>query len=135
MAEFTEEDVKQIVSAANKLEKYLRKHPRYLEEVDLSGSAGTNTKAWDRVKTGRLLHITHMSAYDATSSPTRIRLGYNNVRRDVYPKIQPAPLTYETVEFNGELLLREGMYPQVVWDGVTSGDDLYAIVLGWWEEL
>lgn len=113
----------------------MERYPYYEEVVDLSGDAGTNTKTWDRVKAGWQLTITHMSAFDATSAPTRIKLGFNNGRVDVYPKIQPAPLTYETVEFNGEIILREGMYPKVVWDGVTSGDDLYALVLGYWEKL
>lgn len=135
MAEFSEEDIRQLVSAAKELERSLKIQPRYFEDINLSGDAGTNTWIEERVEPHWLLHVTHMSAYDATSSPTRIRLGFNNGRHDVYPKIQPAPLTYETVEFNGELLLREGMYPKIVWDGVTSGDDLYAIVLGWWEKV
>ena len=132
MAEFTEEQIKQVVRAAEELERTLKVYLRYDEEINLSGKDGTNIKEWDRVERGRLLRITHISAYDETSSPTRIRLGYWNRTRYVWVKTGPAPLTSESVEFNGEIPLTEGMCPAVQWDGVTVDDDLYAFAVGYW---
>ena len=132
MAELTQEQLELITRAAGALDMAFRRYLRYEEEIELTGDAGDNTKEWPRVKGDRILVITHMSAYDAISAPTFIRLGHWNRTRFVWARIVPAPLVLETVEFNGELVLQEGMWPVVQWNGVTANDDLYALVEGYW---
>lgn len=130
--ELTQEQLEMIVKVAGALETSLRKYLRYEEEIELIADAGDNTREWDRVKGNRILVITHMSAYDVNSACTYIRLGYWNRSRYVWSRIVPAPLVLETVEFNGELYLQEGMWPVVQWNGATANDDLYALVQGYW---
>ena len=132
MAEFTEEQIRQIVKAAEGTELALQRYLRYDEEFKLTADAGANTFDGERVKVARILVITHMSAYDANSACTYIRLGYWNRSRYVWIRIVPAPLVLETVEFNGELGLQEGMWPAIRWDGAAADDDIHGLVSGYW---
>ena len=132
MAEFTEEQIKQIAGVAKALDAALRRYERFEEPFELTASAGDNTFEGQRVKAGRILVITHISAYDVNNAPTYIRLGYWNRTRFAWPRIVPAPLVLETVEFNGELYLQEGMWPAIQFNGATANDDLYALVEGYW---
>ena len=132
MAEFTAQQINEIVQTAKMLDQAVRRYQRYEELVDLDAGAGVNTANFSRVGTDRILVITHMSAYDVNNAPTYIRLGFFNRTRNVWPRIEPAPLVLETVEFNGELTLQEDMWPVVQWDGCTLHDDLHALVEGYW---
>jgi len=130
--ELTQAQLEIITKGAAALDMAFRRYLRYEEEIELTGATGDNTKEWARVGTNRLLVITHMSAYDVNNACTYIRLGFWNRTRHVWHRIVPAPLVLETVEFNGEMVLQEGMWPVVQWNGVTDGDDLYALVEGYW---
>ena len=132
MAEFTEEQIKQIVESAKMLDQSLRRYLRHEEPLELTADAGDNTFTYSRVVTDRILVITHMSAYNVNSACTYIRLGYWNRARNVWLKIEPAPLVLETVEFNGELILTEDMWPVIQFNGATANDDLHALVQGYW---
>jgi len=132
MAELTQEQIKVIVESARMLDQAVRRYQRYEESIDLDATAGVNTATFSRVGTDRILVITHISAYNAISACTYIRLGFFNRTRNVWPRIEPAPLVLETVEFNGELTLQEDMWPVVQWDGAALHDDLHALVEGYW---
>jgi len=130
--EFTEEQIKTIMVAAGGIDLALQRHLRYDEELELTAGAGDNTFDGGRVAVARILVITHMSAYNAVSACTYLRLGYWNRTRYVWIRIVPAPLVLETVEFNGELGLQEGMWPAIQWNGATANDDLHGLVSGYW---
>ncbi len=132
MAELSQEQLELMVKAAGSLDMALRRYLRYEEEIELTATAGDNTKEWARVGTNRVLVVTHMSAYDADNACTYIRLGFWNRTRYVWARIVPAPLVLETVEFNGELVLQEGMWPVIQWNNATGDDDLHALVEGYW---
>lgn len=100
------------------------------EEINLAATAGTNDLKFDRVQPGRIQVITDFAAFDDTSSPTRVRLGYYNGHREQWHQGVPAPLTSEAVRFSGQLVLFEGQYPIARFEGATSGDDLYAFING-----
>lgn len=117
---------------ARAIDAALRRYERYEEPFSLVADAGTNTFDGSRVKSDRILVITHMSGYDATNAPTYGRLGFWNRSRYVWAVIEPAPLVLETVEFNGELYLQEGMWPAIQCNGATAGDDLYGLIEGYW---
>jgi len=102
------------------------------DDVNMSAATGTNDLKFEQVKAGRKFVMTHLSGYDDTSSPTKLRVGYWNDHRLNWLKTIPAPLISETVEYNGRVYLREGMYPIVRFEGATSGDDLYATLNGYW---
>ncbi len=130
--EFTEAQIKDVVKTAKLLDSALTRYLRHEESLDLTADAGTNIYGGSQVKPNRILVITHMWAYDATSAPTYIRLGYWNRTRNVWVKIEPAPLVLETVQFIGEMYLQEGMYPLLEVNGATAGDDLHGGVHGYW---
>jgi len=132
MAELTEEQIAQIVKAAALITQSLDESMRADDEINLAAADGTNDLKFERVKPGRLLVLEHLSGYDDTSSPARIRVGYWNGHRLNWLKTQPAPITSETVGHNGRVLLREGMYPIVRVEGATSEDDIYAALNGYW---
>uniref|UniRef100_A0A6H1ZUM3 Uncharacterized protein n=1 Tax=viral metagenome TaxID=1070528 RepID=A0A6H1ZUM3_9ZZZZ len=132
MAAFTEVQIKELMNTARMLDQAVRRYQRYEESVELDADAGVNVYPFSRVGTDRILVITHMSAYNAISACTYIRLGFFNRTRNVWPRIEPAPLVLETVEFNGELTLQEDMWPVVQFDGATLHDDLHILVEGYW---
>ena len=132
MDEIEQGKLDQLVIASQVLDAALRRFERYEEPFTLIAGAGTNTFEGARVKGNRILVITHMSGYDATNAPTYGRLGFWNRTRNVWVVIRPAPLVLETVEFNGELYLQEGMWPVIQFNGATAGDDLYGLVEGYW---
>lgn len=132
MSEFTEEQIKEIVEAANALDQSLRRYQSVQESYDLTADAGDNTVDGIRVKGDRLLIVTNMWAYDATSAPTYIRLGFWNRTRYVWIRIEPAPLVLETVEFHGMLVLSEGMWPAFQGNGITLNDDVHGGLMGYW---
>ena len=132
MAEFIEEQIKQIVGPAKALDAALRRYERMELPFSLVATVTTHNFVGKAVDTNRLLVITHMSAYNLTSACTYIRLGYWDRSKLVWVKIEPAPLVLETVDFNGELYLQEGMWPVIQCNGATAGDDLYGLVEGYW---
>ena len=132
MAELTDEQLRDIVATAKKLDISLTRLLRHEEPWTFTGDAGTNTYDFGRVGPNRILVITHMSAYDAQNAPTYIRLGYWNRTRYVWVHIEPAPLVLETVEFNGELVITEDMWPAIQFNGVSQADDLSGIIQGYW---
>ena len=132
MAEFTEKQIKELVEAANAIDESLRRLQSVQESYDLTADAGDNTVDGLRVKQGRLVVITNMWAYDATSAPTYIRIGFWNRTRYVWIHIEPAPLVLETVEFHGMLVLSEGMWPAFQGNGITENDDVHGGLMGYW---
>ena len=102
------------------------------DEVKMVAAGTTDDLKFEQVKAGRLLVINHLSGYDDTSAPTRIRVGYWNGHRLNWLKTVPAPIASETVEHNGRVMLREGMYPIIRIEGATDEDDLYATLNGYW---
>lgn len=118
--------------AAELIIRTLDESMRVDDELNMVASSGTNDLKFEQIKPGRELMLQHLSGYDDTSAPTRIRVGYWNGHRLNWLNTQPAPLTTEVVGYNGSLRLREGMYPIVRFEGATSGDDLYAALNGYW---
>lgn len=135
MAEFTLEQIKEIMAIARGVDESLRRYLRHEEPLELTAAAGDNTFNFSRVGTNRILVITHMSAYNVNSACTYIRLGYFNRARNVWVKIEPAPLVLETVDFNGELVLTEDMWPVIQFNTAQADDDLHAVVQGYWVKI
>lgn len=132
MIELSQDQLATIVKVAGALDSALRRYERHEEPFSLIATVTTHTFTGKPVKGNRILVITHMSAYNLTSACTYIRLGYWNRTRNVWPKIEPAPLVLETVDFNGELYLQEGMWPVIQFNGTVAGDDIFGIVQGYW---
>lgn len=121
-----------MTKAAGALDAALRRYERYEEPLEITVQGGQVNFDGKRVGNNRLLVITHMSAYDLDSAATYIRLGYWDRSRYIWVKVVPAPLVLETVEFNGELYLGEGMWPAIQFDGTTGDDDLFGLFQGYW---
>ncbi len=132
MAELTEEQIKEVVKAAELIVQSLDESMRADDELNMAADDGTNDLKFEQIKAGRLLILEHLSGYDDTSAPTRIRVGYFNGHRLNWLNTQPAPIASETIGYSARVLLREGMYPIVRFEGATSGDDLYAALNGYW---
>lgn len=130
--ELTEEQIKTLVKAADLITQSLDDSMRADDEIELDAADGTNDLKFEQIKAGRLLVLEHLSGYDDVSSPTRIRVGYWNGHRLNWLNTQPAPLISETVGHSARVLLREGMYPIVRFEGATALDDLYATLNGYW---
>lgn len=122
------EEISRIIDLWGRL---LEMRPLSTTELNLSAGAGTNDLEFDRVKPGRVFIVYDFAAWDDTSSPTRIRLGFYNGRRNQWHRNQPAPIISESVYLSGPLILWEGMYMVARIEGATSGDDLYATVNGY----
>ncbi len=118
--------------AAELIVRALDESMRVDDEVNMVADSGTNNLKFETVKTGRELVLHHLSGYDDTSSPTRIRVGYWNGHGYNWLATQPAPLVSESVGISVGVHLREGMYPIIRFEGATSGDDLYASLNGYW---
>lgn len=127
-----QDDIAAIARVAESLDVSIRRLQSVQESYDLTADAGDNTVDGLRVKQGRLVIVTNMWAYDATSAPTYIRLGFWNRTRYVWVRIEPAPLVLETVEFHGMLVLSEGMWPAFQGNGITANDDLHGGLMGYW---
>lgn len=132
MAEFTEKQILEVLEAARQLERVLDRSMRADDTKDLEAGGTTDDLEFETVKPGRELVINHLSGYDNTSSPTRVRVGYFNGHSFNWLETQPAPLVSETVAVRGEIRLREGMYAIVRFEGATQYDDLYASLNGYW---
>lgn len=132
MRELTQDELEAIIKTARALDAAVRRYERYEDHFSLVATVTTHDFNGARVKGNRILVITHMSASDGTSACTYIRLGYWNRTRDVWVRIVPAPLVLETVEFNGELYLQEGMWPRIQFNGTGAGDDIFGLVEGYW---
>ena len=130
MADFSQDQVDRLDRAAKLAIRALENYMLEDQEINLDADAGTNDLSFDAVRAGRVLVLEHLSGYNNTSSPTRIRLGYYNGHGFTWFKGTPAPIASETVEHNGRLLLRAGMYPVVRFEGCTALDDLYAMING-----
>lgn len=117
--------------AAELIVRHLDQSNRVEDEINLTADSGTNDLKFTRVEQARTLNLDHLSGYNDTSSPTRIRVGYWNGHRLNWLKTQPAPLISETVSFDGVVRLGRGMYPIIRFEGCTSGDDLHAALNGY----
>lgn len=133
--ELTEGQVKTIEKAAELIVQELDESFRIEDQTNMIAGAGPNDLTFGQIDPGRLMVVTHLSGYNDTSACTRIRVGYYNRHRLVWIRTVPAPLTTETVEFNGRIRLYEGMYPVVRFEGCTPDDDIYATLNGYWIEL
>lgn len=132
MAEFTEEQIKEVVESLEDLVLSERRYQRYEESFDFHADAGDNTVNGSPVKPDRILVVTNMWAYDENNAPTYIRLGYWNRTRYVWFHIVAAPAALVTVEFHGVLHLQEGMWPAIQGNGLTADDDIFGGALGYW---
>ncbi len=130
--ELTEEQIKAVVKAAELIVQSLDDSMRADDELNMDAADATNDLKFEQIKAGRLLIMEHLSGYDDTSAPTRIRVGYWNGHRLNWLNTQPAPIISETVGHSARVLLREGMYPIVRFEGPTEHDDLYATLNGYW---
>uniref|UniRef100_A0A6M3XS80 Uncharacterized protein n=1 Tax=viral metagenome TaxID=1070528 RepID=A0A6M3XS80_9ZZZZ len=99
--------------------------------TDLAASTGTNTKDFTTVHPRRLRVITHVAAVNNISSCTFIILRHIDGGQTAIDKTGVAPLIGETVNWDGFMILGEGDYTEVEWQGCTSGDDIYAVVSGY----
>lgn len=132
MAEWTEEEKKAALEALTLLTRALDESMRADSAINLAAASGTNDLVFEQVKPGRVLIVEYLSAWDDTSGATRIRLGYRHMATDYWVKTVPAPLTTESVNLDSPLRLREGMAPIARIEGATSGDDIYANLIGYW---
>lgn len=130
--ELTEEQIAKIIKATELITQSLDESMRADDGVNMSADDGTNDLKFEQIKAGRLMVLEHLSGYDDTSAPTRIRVGYWNGHRLNWLNTQPAPIASETVGYSARVLLREGMYPIVRFEGATALDDLYAALNGYW---
>jgi len=129
--ELTEEQIKAIVLAAKKV--LTGENIQVYEEIykDTEGAVTSRTKDFTKCPAGKIRVITHIAALDVTSAPSHIKLCHQNGGELAIDKVAIAPLTGETCNWDGFYILGEGDYAEVVWLGVTSGDDLYAVISGY----
>jgi len=129
--EFTKEQIKTLVRAAEI--GLAGERVQVYEEIfsDLVGGAGTNTKDFTRCESGKIRVITHMAALNAVTSCTFIKLCHQNGGQTGIDKVSAAPIIGETVNWDGFMILGEGDYASVLWLGCSNGDDLYAVVSGY----
>ena len=129
--ELTEEEIKVIVEAAKK--GLTGDDVQIYEEIykDTSGAVTTRIKDFTKCPIGKIRVITHIAALDATSSPTYIKLCHQNGGELAIDKVGVAPPTGETVNWDGFFIIGELDYAEVIWLGITSGDDLYAVISGY----
>ena len=102
------------------------------EEIyrNLAAASGTNTKDFTVVEPKRIRVITHIAALNATRSNTFIKLCHVSHGATAIDKVGVAPLTGETVNWDGFYILGGGDYAQVLWLVCSSGDDIYATIAG-----
>jgi len=129
--ELTEKQIEAIVGAAEKV--LTGDKVQVYEEIykDVDGAVTSRTKNFEDCPAGKVRVITHVAALDNTSSPTSIKFQHTNGGQTSIDKTGIAPLTGETVNWDGAFILTEGDNVSVLWAGVTSGDDLYAVVSGY----
>lgn len=129
--ELTEKQIEAIVGAAKKV--LTGENILLYEEIykDVDGAVTSRTKDFTDCPSGRIRVITHIAALDNTSSPTSIKFQHTNGGQTAIDKTGIAPLTGETLNWGGFYILTEGDKVSVLWAGVTSGDDLYAVVSGY----
>lgn len=132
MAEFREDEVKQVVRAAKLIERNLDISMRADDRINMAALVGVNDLVFQTVDDGRMLIIEHLSGENRISACTRIRLGYWNGFAFDWLRTVVAPLVTETVEHNSPLRLREGMWPVVRFEGCVAGDDIFASLNGYY---
>lgn len=129
--ELTEEQIKTLVRAAEiglagaRVQVY--------EEIwsTTVATVGTNTKDFTRCDPDKIRVITHMAALNSVSACTFIKLRHVNGGQTATDKVGVAPLTGETINWDGFMILGESDYAKVQWLGCTDGDDLDAVVSGY----
>lgn len=129
--ELTEKQIETLLKAAETVLGGARVQEYHEIFSDLAADAGTNTKDFSRVDSTRLRVITHIAALNSVTSCTFIKLCHIDGGQTGIDKVGVAPLTGETVNWDGFMILGEGDYSQVLWLGCSSGDDLYAVVSGY----
>lgn len=82
------------------------------------------------LKPGWIYTITNIVAYVIGSSVTQAAIGYESAARFWIMKKRSAQDPYETVEYVGELCLKEGDVIRVDFTNTTAGDDLYVFING-----
>lgn len=96
------------------------------DELELSASAGTNDLKFKKVKAQWELEIHHLSGYNDTSICSLIRVGYWNGHRYEWIISMAYPFISETVGFHSLMIIGEGMYPIIRFEGCANGDDIFA---------
>jgi len=132
MAEFTEEQVKDIMEVVELHRLHFDRSFRADDSLDMDADDGTNDLVFETVKYNRVLVLEHLSGFNNISACTRIRVGYYNGHRLNWLVTQPAPLVTETVAFDGLVYLRAQMYAIVRFEGCTEHDDIFASLNGYW---
>lgn len=131
MAEFTEEQIKKIVTAAEQGTFGGKVIPYEQEWYDKAASSGTNEHDFSRVDAGRIRVITHAALYNDTSACTFIYIKHRKGYTFPVDEGEVAPLTGEVVRFAGQIILGPEQHMRASFEGCTSGDDIYAIVNGY----
>jgi len=75
--------------------------------------------------------ITNLVAWVDGSSITQASLGYVSAERFWIMRKRSAQDPFETVEYQGELILKEGDRVQVTFFNTTAGDKLYVYTNGY----
>lgn len=83
------------------------------------------------LKSGWIYTVTNIVAYSLGGDVTQAALGYVSAERFWIMKKRSAQDPYETVEYNGELCLKEGDRIRVDFENTTAGDALYVFINGY----
>lgn len=131
MTELTEKQIEHIVRAAETIlgGARVQEYHEIMQAAPASGA--THTENFSRVDSRRLRVITHIAALNATRASTFIRICHINGGQIAIDKVGIAPLTGETVNWDGFLILGEGDNTRILWLGCTQNDVLWAIVSGY----
>lgn len=100
-------------------------------EDPTNAAGGSVTLQSSKLKPGWTYFVTNICAYNSGSSVTQAAIGYVSAERFWIMKKRSAQDPYETVEFTGELCLKEGDRVRVDFENTTAGDPLYVFVNGW----
>jgi len=97
----------------------------------LNTAGGDVTLQTDLLKPGWLYTVTNIVAYNKGSGVTQAALGYESAGCFWIMKKRSAQDPYETVEYNGELTLKESDRIRVDFVNTTAGDPLYVFINGY----
>lgn len=102
----------------------------FLEDLDAANAAEASLET-PRMEPDYVSVITHISAFDATTSVSSIiYIGY--VSGGIFHTLKATkPTTPATCDWDGEIALREGDIVKARFVNTTTGDDIYLQVNGY----
>jgi hypothetical protein len=83
------------------------------------------------MKIGWIYTVTNIVAYAIGTDVTQAAIGYVSGERFWIMKKRSAQNPYETVEYQGELCLKEGDVIRVDFENTTAGNALYVFINGY----